>query len=67
MDLSPEGQKAVYFGSYYFYRDVLVTGSAILGAFLWKSFSPAATFLTSAIFGIAGLLVFILKGKDSDF
>jgi len=64
MDLSPEGQKAVYFGSYYFYRDVLVTGSAIIGAFLWKNLTPASTFFTSAVFGLAGLLVFILKGKD---
>lgn len=66
MDLSPEGQKSVYFGSYYFYRDIVVTGSAILGAFLWKNLTPAATFLTSAVFGLAGVLVFILRGKDSE-
>jgi hypothetical protein len=66
MDLSPAGQKPVYFGSYYFYRDVVVTGSAILGAFLWKNSTPAATFITSSIFGFAGVLVFILKGKDTE-
>lgn len=66
MDLSPEGQKPVYFGSYYFYRDVIVTGSAILGAFLWKTMAPAATFITSTIFGFAGVVVFLFFGKDSN-
>jgi MFS family permease len=66
MDLSPEGQKPLYFGSYYFYRDVVVTGSAILGAFLWQNFAPAATFVTSALFGLAGVLVFVIKGTDPE-
>jgi MFS family permease len=65
MDLSPQGQKPVYFGSYYFYRDVIVTGSAFLGAFLWKYSTPGVTFVMSALFGVAGLLVFVVKGKDS--
>ncbi len=64
MDLSPKGQMPVYFGSYYFYRDVIVTGSAIIGAFLWKNASPAATFITSTIFGLVGVVIFILFGKD---
>lgn len=66
MDLSPESQKPVYFGSYYFYRDTVVTGSAILGAFLWKSVSPGATFLVSTAFGLAGTLVFAIWGKSSN-
>jgi len=66
MDLSPESQKPVYFGSYYFYRDTVVTGSAILGAFLWKNVSPGATFLTSTCFGLAGMLVFAIWGKSSN-
>jgi MFS family permease len=64
MDLSPDGQKPVYFGSYYFYRDVIVTGSAIVGAFLWLNHTPAATFITSTVFGLAGVLVFAFKGED---
>jgi MFS family permease len=64
MDLSPAGQRPVYFGSYYFYRDVMVTASAVLGAFLWKNVGPGATFLTSTFFGLAGIVVFIIKGKD---
>jgi MFS family permease len=64
MDLSPEGQKPVYFGSYYFYRDTVVTGSAVLGAFFWKNLNPGVTFLASTFFGLAGTLVFALWGKD---
>ena len=64
MDLSPEGNKPVYFGSYYFYRDTVVTGSAVLGAFLWKNYSPGVTFLTSTCFGLSGTLVFAIWGKD---
>jgi len=64
MDLSPEGQKAMYFGGYYFYRDVIVTGSALLGGFLWQKFPPAVNFITSATFGMAGIIVFVVKGKD---
>ena len=65
MDLAPEGQKPVYFGSYYFYRDTIVTASAVLGAFLWKNYSPAATFLTSTLFGVLGVLVFAVFGKSN--
>src|ERR1035437_2723597 len=50
MDLAPEGQKPVFFGSYYFYRDIVVTISAIIGAFLWNSISPAAMFICSTAF-----------------
>jgi len=64
MDLSPNGQKPVYFGSYYFYRDVIVTASAIVGAFLWKNTTPEVTFLTSFGFGVTGVIVFAVWGKD---
>lgn len=64
MDLSPEGNKPVYFGSYYFYRDVIVTGSAVAGGFLWKNTSSSITFLISSIFGLLGTLVFALYGSD---
>ena len=64
MDLSPEGQRPVYFGSYYFYRDVAVTGSALLGAFFWMNLTPAVTFVSSAVFGLAGIIVFVFRGTD---
>ena len=66
MDLSPEGQKPVYFGSYYFYRDVVVTFSALIGAYLWKNSTPAVTFLTSTAFGVAGVFVFAVWGRDEN-
>lgn len=66
MDLSPPGQRPVYFGSYYFYRDIIVTASTILGALLWKNVGPGATFITSTFFGLAGIMVFIIKGKDKE-
>jgi MFS family permease len=65
MDLSPEGNKPVYFGSYYFYRDVIVTGSAVLGAFLWKNATPALTFIISTGFGLAGAVIFTIWGQDN--
>jgi len=66
MDLAPEGQKPVYFGSYYFYRDVIVTGSTIIGAFLWEKVTPAATFIVSTLFGLAGTTVFAIWGKNQN-
>lgn len=65
MDLSPKEHKPVYFGSYYFYRDTIVTASALLGAYLWKNKPPEVTFLTSTAFGITGVIVFIIFGKDA--
>ncbi len=65
MDLSPERQKPVYFGSYYFYRDVTVAGSAVLGAFLWKNKTPALTFITSTVFGLVGTIIFAITGRDN--
>ena len=67
MDLSPDSQKPVFFGSYYFYRDTVVTSSAIIGAFLWKNVSPEATFLVSSTFGLAGILVFAFWGTDTRY
>jgi MFS family permease len=64
MDLSPKENRPLFFGSYYFYRDTVVTGSALIGAWLWKDIGPGANFLTSFVFGVAGTLIFALKGKD---
>jgi len=66
MDLSPDGQKSVYFGSYYFYRDVIVTVSAVLGAFLWKYENPAVTFITSTVFGLTGVIFFAIWGVSGE-
>ena len=65
MDLSPEGQKPLFFGSYYFYRDIVVTLSAIIGAFLWNEVNPATMFISATMFGVFGIIVFAYFGKDS--
>jgi MFS family permease len=62
MELAPCGVAS--FGTYYFIRDTVVAGSAILGAFLWQA-SPSTNFLTASLFGILGVLAFGLFGKDA--
>jgi MFS family permease len=44
-------------GAYYLVRDLLVSGGAILGAWLWK-ISPSANFIGAAVFGICGTVVY---------
>jgi len=62
MDLAPENRKAAIFGLYYLIRDVIVSGAALSGAFLW-SLSPRISFLTAFGFGAAGTLYFALFGR----
>ncbi|BBJ28462.1 MFS transporter [Athalassotoga saccharophila] len=62
MDLSPEGQKAGTFGTYYLVRDGIVSIVAFLSAFLWI-ISPAVNFLTAFTFGLIGTLIFLIFGK----
>ena len=63
MDLAPEGKKAVSFGLYYLCRDIIVSGSAFAGAFLWIR-SPYVNLITAFIFGLAGTLWFLFFGSD---
>jgi len=63
MDLAPEQMKAATFGTYYLLRDVVVSLSALAGAYLWR-YSPAANLLTAAAFGVTGTLLFAVYGKD---
>lgn len=62
--LAPEGAKASTFGAYYLARDIFVTVAALSSAWLWEM-SPKANFLTAAAFGVAGLALFIIFGKDA--
>lgn len=64
MDLAPEHMKAATFGTYYLLRDVVVSVSAVAGAYLWQH-SPATNLLTAAAFGVIGTLLFAIYGKDS--
>jgi MFS family permease len=63
MDLAPEDRKAGMFGLYYLIRDVIVSGAAFGGAFLWQR-SPALNLMTAFAFGAAGTLWFALRGRD---
>jgi MFS family permease len=63
MDLAPEGRKAAGFGTYYLCRDVIVSLSAFMGAFLWAK-APAANLFAATAFGAAGTLWFALRGSD---
>jgi len=64
MDLAPEDRKAAMFGTYYLFRDVIVTFGAALGAWLW-TISPAVNFLTAFAFGVTGTLWFVFKEKTA--
>jgi len=63
MDLSPEGAKAETFGTYYLFRDVVVSIAALSSAFLWN-ISPFTNFITAFAFGMAGTIFFAVWGKD---
>ncbi len=63
MDLAPEGRKAAAFGTYYLYRDIVVSVGAFSGAILWE-ISPQANFIGAFICGLIGTLWFFLRGTD---
>lgn len=62
MDFAPEGQKALYFGAYYLYRDVLVTLGVVLGGALWVV-NPELNLIVASCFGLASCIVYAVKGK----
>lgn len=63
LDLAPDDQKALTFGTYYFLRDSIVSLAALSGAWLW-AVSPTTNLLVAAAFGAAGTAWFALRGKD---
>jgi MFS family permease len=63
MDLAEEDAKARTFGAYYFFRDVVVSLSALASAWLWLK-APSVNFLTATAFGVIGILWFWMYGKD---
>ncbi len=64
MELAPEDAKALTFGAYYLARDIMVSIAALSSAFLW-SISPATNFLVATAFGVLGIAVFALFGRDA--
>jgi len=65
MDLSPQGREAAMFGTYYLFRDIVVSISAFSSGFLWYKFGATGTFLTAFAFGLAGTIWFAFSEYDS--
>ena len=63
MDLAPEDAKARTFGTYYLIRDIVVAAAAFSSAYLWD-ISPQTNFMTAFGFGLAGMILFAIFGKD---
>ena len=63
MDLAPEDQKAGMFGLYYLLRDIVVSGAAFAGGFLWQ-FSPTVNLLAATACGLFGTIYFAIRGRD---
>jgi MFS family permease len=63
MDLAPEDAKAKTFGTYYLFRDIVVSIAALSSAYLWN-ISPQANFMTAFAFGLIGMVWFAIRGKD---
>lgn len=62
MDFAPEGQKALYFGAFYLYRDIIVTLGVFLGGILWM-INPEVNLLVASGFGLLSCLVYLIFGK----
>lgn len=63
MDLAPDDAKAETFGTYYLFRDVVVSVAALSSAFLWN-ISPFTNFFTAFVCGLIGTAWFAIWGKD---
>jgi MFS family permease len=46
-------------GAYYLVRDLLVSGAALIGAYLWK-LGPATNFLGATAFGLGGTIYYMI-------
>jgi MFS family permease len=51
-------------GAYYLVRDLIVSGGAIVGAYLW-ALGPALNFLGAAAFGVAGVIFYVKTIRQS--
>ncbi|MEA3307575.1 MAG: MFS transporter [Elusimicrobiota bacterium] len=58
LDLSPNDNQAMAYGTYYFIRDIVVSVAALGGGFLWL-LSPKMTLIIASGFGFLGTLYFI--------
>lgn len=63
MSTAPENQKALYFGAYYFFRDIFVTAGVFLGGWLWV-IKPELNLIVATAFGLSAVLLYGIKGKS---
>lgn len=57
VDFAQEGVRARSVGLYYLIRSLSITPAGVAGGFLWK-LSPQAPFVTAAVIGLIGTIVF---------
>jgi len=60
--LAPIDHKASTFGTYYLFRDTVVSIVSLSSAYLWL-ISPQVNFVTASILGFIGTIIFIVFGK----
>jgi MFS family permease len=60
-DLAGEERRGEAVGVYYLIRGFCVAAAPLLGAYLWE-ISPALSFMTAALFGIAGVIWYLWRG-----
>jgi MFS family permease len=60
--LAPTDHKASTFGTYYLFRDTVVSIVSLSSAYLWL-ISPQVNFITASILGFIGTFIFVIFGK----
>lgn len=63
VDFAEEGVRARSVGLYYLVRSLSITPAAVVGGLLWK-ISPEVPFVTAALIGIAGTIVFSMTVEE---
>jgi MFS family permease len=63
VDLAVPHARARTVGLYYLIRSLSITPAAVIGALLWER-NTAAPFLVAAVFGLAGLIVFVATVRE---
>jgi len=63
VDFAEENVRARSVGLYYFVRSLSITPAAALGGLLWK-ISPEVPFVTAAIIGVVGTIIFIATVEE---
>ncbi|HSE23383.1 MAG TPA: MFS transporter [Pyrinomonadaceae bacterium] len=65
VDFAQEGVRARTVGLYYLVRSLSITPAALVGGLLWKV-SPQVPFVTAAIIGMAGTVVFAITVEEQN-